>query len=132
MKKKIIIIEDDLPIIETLQMLLEDEYELVVYKNAGLAYEQLKQGSQLCDVILLDLMMPEMNGWQFILLIEKDPDLKDLMSKVIIMSAFPNAVSDAYMRGLPILAKPFSGPEEIKEKIKEVIEKNKKEVRVNI
>ena len=40
--------------------------EIVVFENGKEALEYLKNGSDMVDLILLDINMPIMNGWQFL------------------------------------------------------------------
>jgi CheY-like chemotaxis protein len=61
----VMVVEDDEDIRETLTALLADEgYTVSAYRNGRLALDALKEG-QRPGVILLDLMMPEMDGWEF-------------------------------------------------------------------
>jgi CheY-like chemotaxis protein len=61
----VMVVEDDEDIRTTLTALLSDEgYAVVGYRNGRLALDALKGGERPA-VILLDLMMPEMDGWQF-------------------------------------------------------------------
>lgn len=63
---KILLIEDDDSIREITQELLESEgYVVATAANGKTALEQLKSMDTLPCLILLDLMMPVMDGWQF-------------------------------------------------------------------
>lgn len=64
-RKLIMIIDDDRDIRETLGDLLEDEgFSTVRVADGAAALELLRNGVR-PDLILLDLMMPGMNGWDF-------------------------------------------------------------------
>lgn len=64
--KCVLIVEDDADIRETLRQLLEMEgYEVQVATNGKEGLEALKTIQRPC-LILLDLMMPVMNGWEFL------------------------------------------------------------------
>jgi CheY-like chemotaxis protein len=59
------IVEDDPDTRDMLERFLELEgFDVRTAANGQLALDALQQDSALC-VILLDLMMPVMNGWQF-------------------------------------------------------------------
>jgi CheY-like chemotaxis protein len=61
----VFIVEDDLDTREMLVRFLELEgYRVESAENGKLALERLGSGVRAC-VILLDLMMPVMDGWQF-------------------------------------------------------------------
>ncbi len=64
--KQILIVEDDLDIRETLKDLLEYEgYRALTASNGREGIEVLRKASHPC-LILLDLMMPVMTGWEFL------------------------------------------------------------------
>ena len=62
---RILIVEDDEAIAEAIVGLLEDEgYAAVSVSDGRAALEKLRDGEKTC-LILLDISMPVMNGWQF-------------------------------------------------------------------
>lgn len=64
--KKILIIEDNVSILNILKMALEESsYEVVTAENGYDALELLADMKQLPSLILLDLVMPMMNGFEF-------------------------------------------------------------------
>lgn len=61
----IFVVDDDTDLRETLGELLSEEgYRTRLFENGRAALEHLRSGARPA-LILLDLMMPEMNGWQF-------------------------------------------------------------------
>lgn len=88
MAKRIFIIEDDLHIRESLKEILEIEgYDVISAVNGQDALDQLRSG-QIADLILLDLMMPIKDGYQFKIEQDSDPVLSKI--PVIVMSANSN------------------------------------------
>jgi CheY-like chemotaxis protein len=64
--KHILVVDDDADIRDTLAQVLEDEgYQVSSASNGLEALERLRTSSTIPALILLDLMMPVMNGWQF-------------------------------------------------------------------
>jgi CheY-like chemotaxis protein len=62
----ILVVDDDADVLETMQMLLEGSgCEVLSATDGRKALELLRSGAR-PSVILLDLMMPVMNGWDFI------------------------------------------------------------------
>lgn len=63
---QILLVEDDNDIRETIGEVLEEEgYRVITAANGIEALERLKDTSHVPDLILLDLMMPGMDGWRF-------------------------------------------------------------------
>ncbi|MBY0415713.1 MAG: response regulator, partial [Bdellovibrionales bacterium] len=84
--KKILLVEDDQDIRETLIELLEGEgYEVLCAENGQIGLDKLALIKELPHLILLDLMMPIKDGFQFCL--EKDADPRISHLPVVIMSA---------------------------------------------
>lgn len=85
MTKKILIVEDDLDIAKNLLDLLTSEgYEVDHASNGKMALDKMRNGEK-PELILLDLMMPMMDGFQFRNEQESDPQLATI--PVIIMTA---------------------------------------------
>ena len=64
-KKKILIVEDDPDIRSVLSMVIEADGYSVVTANNGLEALETIQKDGLPQLILLDMKMPIMDGWQF-------------------------------------------------------------------
>lgn len=63
MSTKILVIDDDLAITDLMSMLLKTHGFEVLTTNSGIEGVNLVEGKKPC-VVLLDLMMPDMDGWQ--------------------------------------------------------------------
>ena len=61
-KKKILVIDDQYPIRELLETLLEDDYDVIKAENAEEARFILRDH---VDLITLDIMMPDFDGYAF-------------------------------------------------------------------
>lgn len=82
----VLIVEDDASLRETLILILEElDYQAVAAENGQQALARLHEMDTLPCIILLDLMMPVMNGWQFLEAMEKDAALARV--PVVVMSA---------------------------------------------
>ena len=79
----ILIVDDDPDIRDSLKEVLEDEgYEVNGVANGREALDYLRRGQRPC-VILLDLMMPVMDGWQFRKEQKQDADIAGIPLVVI-------------------------------------------------
>ena len=80
----ILIVDDDADIRDSLREVLEDEgYPIVCVSNGREALDYLKTATEHPCVILLDLMMPVMDGWQFRREQKADPAIADIPLIVI-------------------------------------------------
>lgn len=65
MKKKIMIVDDEEDILDSLRILLEKQnYEVITVNNGIDCLDIIEDGFK--GIILMDLMMPEKNGWEVI------------------------------------------------------------------
>ena len=78
MQYKILIVDDDENICELLRLYLEkDGFETVVANDGGQAIEFAQKYSP--DLILLDIMLPVLDGWQVCREIRKSSDTPIIM-----------------------------------------------------
>ncbi len=85
---QVLIVEDDSDLREALSQILADEgYGVSSAEHGRAALEWLRDGSRPC-LILLDLTMPVMNGWQFREEQKQDPTLASI--PVVVISAGAN------------------------------------------
>lgn len=102
----ILVVEDDPAIRRLVKMVLVRRGYVVETASDGVE-AVLKLGLAEYDVIILDLMMPNLDGFVLIdTLAEQDPSR---LNRIIVTSAASPAVIKARMRGRPfdILPKPF-------------------------
>jgi CheY-like chemotaxis protein len=107
--KRILVVDDDPGIRTAICELLEDEgYSTVPAENGIEALSELRQGQEPC-VILLDLMMPLMDGISFRKEQRRDPSLAAI--PVVVVSAGQDAREVAgALEVADFLPKPLSVP----------------------
>ncbi len=89
-KAKILIVDDEPFNVDVLLQELEElDYELITASNGKVALDQIK--SQQPDLILLDLLMPVLDGFAVLSEIKGNNDLRDI--PVIIVSAASDSKS---------------------------------------
>lgn len=106
--RQILIVEDSLDIQQLLSHFLEKSgYSVVCAANGIEALEILRSGPGLPKLIILDIMMPEMDGFQF--LAEQEKDSKIAGIPVVAMTADKTAETRALHAGVKaFLRKPFT------------------------
>src|SRR5262245_41874314 len=99
----VLIVDDDQDIRDTLGgVLTEEGYRVVGAANGQEALDYLKDGERPC-LILLDLMMPVMDGWQFLKQQGMSPSLAEI--PVVVITA-AGAQRTAQLKASAVLAKP--------------------------
>ena len=86
-RKKILIVDDDKIVVETIVMSLEEDehgYELISAADGFEAQAQIKHFNP--DLLILDIMMPDINGYEVCKKMKSDQETKD--TKIIVLSAY--------------------------------------------
>ena len=103
--RAILIVEDDADTRETLRFLLESEgYAVLEAGHGKAALEWLATGCRPC-LILLDLMMPVMSGFEFLQVFRRDPAHD--VTPVVVASAWSQEEADAVQGAQGFIRKPF-------------------------
>jgi CheY-like chemotaxis protein len=89
-KHCVLVVEDDQDVQSTLHEFLKEEgYEVETANNGQEALEHLEKHRP--GLVLLDLMMPVMSGWEFLERRNQDPELSKV--PVLVLSAVPGSPS---------------------------------------
>lgn len=118
-QKKILVVDDDPYILMSLEFLMKKNgFAVMVARNGTEALDIVEK--QLPDVVLLDIMMPDVDGYEICRHIKTSKKLKD--AKVVFMSAKTKEadIKKGYDLGASLyITKPFSTREMVKQ-IKEL------------
>jgi DNA-binding response OmpR family regulator len=103
-RKCILVVDDDQGIREMIQFVLDDEgYEVFTAPDGARALDQLDHISP--DVILLDMKMPDMDGWEFS---RRYQERSNNQVPIVVLTAARDAgVWAAAIAAAGYLAKPF-------------------------
>jgi DNA-binding response OmpR family regulator len=69
---KILAIDDDQFILDILRLMLSDHHEITTVTSATKGFDVLKEFPDSIDLILLDWMMPEIDGLSFLLMLRSN------------------------------------------------------------
>src|SRR5688500_17204604 len=102
----VLVVEDDNAIRRMLEdVLYANGYSVALARSGGDALSHMRV--QRPDLIVLDLLLPDMNGWAFLQTREHDPILADV-PVLVISAAEPAGLKHAQQLGAPVvLRKPF-------------------------
>lgn len=127
MGKKTILIADDEPhIIELIKLTLgEDEYEYLEAENGKQVLELAEKKKP--DLILLDIMMPMIDGYEVARLLKKNKETKDIIVAMISAKKEDQDVLKGIDKGaVAYITKPFN-PMELEEKVKDLLKLSSRE-----
>jgi len=119
--KLVVCIEDEQEMIDLVQLILGRRGFTVEGANGGLeGLEKVQKRKP--DLVLLDLMMPDMDGWEVYQRMKSDEELRDI--PVIVVTAKAQSIDKVL--GLHIakvddyITKPF-GPQELLESVEKIL-----------
>ena len=119
-KKKILIVEDEIMLLETMKMRLESlDYEVITSENGKDG--AFKAISEKPDIIIADFMLPELSGLEMVKIIRSNSDTKNI--PVIVVSALGRKedIEKATAAGAnDYIIKPYE-VDELFEKIKDLL-----------
>ena len=84
----------------------QESYVALAAENGQAALELLKTVDYPC-LLLVDLMMPVMNGWELLSEVKQQAEISKLGHQIVIMSAADDAKRTAQAEGAHFLKKPF-------------------------
>lgn len=122
--KKVLIIEDDPYIADMYAAKFKmEKYEIKLAKNGVKAFNELQKEKP--DIILLDLLMPKMDGYEFLEQFKKKKEFKNI--KVIILTNLGQ--KREIERGLKLgaddyVVKAYFTPEEVVKKIESLLNRS--------
>lgn len=106
--RKIMLVEDDQQILDLMDILLRKiGYEPILVPNVLDALEQVKTNAP--DLVLLDIMMTPINGWEFLESVREKYQIRDL--PILIFTASPDVEEKVARLNDPrlgVLQKPVS------------------------
>ena len=63
-RKNILLVDDDEIHLEITELALKDEYDIFMVNSGEKAFELLEKSHIIPDLLMLDILMPTMDGWQ--------------------------------------------------------------------
>lgn len=127
-KIKILLAEDDIQLIDMYEKKFELEgFEVVVAEDGEKTLKVINEEKNKLDVILLDIMMPNLNGIEVLKRVRENPETKDIM--IIILTNLDNesTIEEVYRYGVTeFMVKAELTPMQVVDKVKELLRIYKK------
>jgi len=107
MKKKILIVEDNADLSKVLELLLKSPYETISAKNGEEAVDLAV--TEIPDLIIMDIIMPEMDGLEATRLIRQNPQTRSIPILAITAGVSIGIERECSQAGCDdFMAKPFT------------------------
>lgn len=119
-KRKLLLVDDEFESRQLLDFIVSREYSVIHAENGKQALEILKENSDSVSLVLLDLHMPVMDGFELLTILHEDQHLKRI--PVIVLTD----KRDSELKGLELgavdfITKPYSIPDIILARIKSAL-----------
>ncbi|RLF40062.1 MAG: response regulator [Thermoplasmata archaeon] len=121
-KKKIMVVDDNPDVLFSIKQgleALEPNFEVIGVESGEECIELLKSG-EIPDLIVLDIMMPGLSGWEVYNRIKDHPEWKDIPLVFLTARTDETARRIGRFLGEDFIEKPFE-TKELKERIKRVL-----------
>lgn len=105
--KTVLIVEDNAPLLLFLSDLLTSDYTILTAEDGEIGYEKAKEEN--IDLILSDVLMPNMDGYTFCGKIKNDPELCHIPFIILTAKVMDQNLVEGYRQGADVyLNKPFN------------------------
>ena len=102
----VLVVEDNLMNLELLVQLLEDDYEVVTARDGQQGVDLARERRP--DLIVMDLSLPVLDGWQATGILKADPDCRTIPVIALTAHAMPGDDEKARAAGCDdVLTKPI-------------------------
>ncbi len=105
--KKVLVVDDDEALVEVVSNLLRMEgFEVIQAYNGKMGLEKAR--SEKPHIIVLDIMMPEMDGYEVLTKLKEDPQTADIPVIMLTARTEDKAVIESWKKGADFyIPKPF-------------------------
>lgn len=124
-EQKLLLVDDEPGIRESVQAYLEDneDWTVEVASNAEEAWQAIEAKAP--DLIISDIMMPQVNGYEFLAKLREDPRYRSIPVVFLTARGMTSDRIQGYEAGCDAyLSKPFD-PEELEAIVKNLLSKNR-------
>lgn len=119
-KKNILLAEDDPFLIDIYATRLGEDFDVKVSRNGEEALKMAKE--KIPDLILLDIVLPQMDGWQVLTEIRKDKKLEKIPVIVLSNLGQRTEIDKGFSLGVTkYLIKAHFTPSEVVDEIKKIL-----------
>lgn len=120
-RRMVLIVDDEMVNRQLLGFIISKEYDVIYAENGVEALEKIKENSKMLSLVLLDLLMPEMNGYELLEVLQKDEKLRRI--PVIVLTSEKKAeVKSLELGAVDFISKPYDMPDVILARVNRSVE----------
>ena len=121
LKRTVLVVDDELINRELLGMILQQKYDVIYAENGRKAIDIVRRIPGRISLVLLDLLMPEVNGYEVLKAMQADPKLRKI--PIIVLTSEKDAEVESLQLGAAdFIPKPYNMPEVIMARVQRSIE----------
>jgi CheY-like chemotaxis protein len=123
MSKTILVVDDEPDILLTVAQTLEIYgYNVIKAKNGQECIEKLCEMGNNPDLVLLDIMMPEISGWDVAAKIKENPDWKEIPIVFLTAKGDTMSIGMGNLAAVDYIVKPFD-VKDLKQRLEKILKK---------
>jgi DNA-binding response OmpR family regulator len=124
MKSKILIVDDEKDILELVSLILSGEGLQVFQAQDGLSALEIARKEK-PDLVLLDIMMPEIDGWEVLKILKIEEETKDIpVAMLTCKTETRDKVLGIQEGAVDYITKPFA-PEDLLVRVQDILAKQR-------
>ena len=120
-RRLVLIVDDEHINRRLLGKIAETEYDVIYAEDGREALDLIRRHRKTLSMILLDLMMPNMDGYELLSVIRGDPDLSRI-PVIVLTSEHTAEVKSLQLGASDFIPKPYDMPEVILARVRRLIE----------
>lgn len=120
-QRRVLIVDDEVVNREVLGTIIGEGYEVFYAENGRQALGMIRRNRDTLSLVMLDLYMPEMDGFTVLETMHNDPELSRI--PVIVLTGEPSAeLRSLELGAADFLTKPYDMPEVIRARVSRIVE----------
>ena len=119
--RTILIVDDEIIEREMLGAMLQDTYTVTYAENGAVALDAINRNKLTLSLILLDLHMPEMDGYSLLKILRSDRELRRI-PVIVLTSEHEAEITVLQLGAADFITKPYDVPDVVRARVKHSIE----------
>ena len=120
-RRKVLIVDDELINRQLLGMIVGQKYDVLYAENGAEALREIRLHQETLSLVLLDLLMPEMDGYELLRVLQADASLRRV-PVIVLTSEKAAEVESLRLGAVDFIPKPYDMPEVIMARVERSIE----------